>query len=270
MKSLFIKYDALSLMIVINFYDVGKYEIFNSIFANLKSEYNVKNSQQVLTIEVYKNSITAKSRNINKRIQINNTEHLIYVLIDLISEPYNVILNKEFAFFHGSVVSKDNKCVLIIAPTMQGKTTLCAKLSLMGYTYVSDDLIIVDENMNLYPLPTPVKIRRNTVLNKECFKLVYNIFETKDYYILTAKKRLDLSKLYSPCKVLFLNRNHSESEMHISQISPIDATNKFIINSAYFSNVYTHITASKKLAERCICYDINYNHFQEIIDRLSL
>ena len=270
MYNILIKHKGLSFSFVIRVYEQRIYNIINSVFRNWTVLYDENMATQCFIIEVYDKSIVIKNKNESEEIAISGIEHLIYIIIDIISEPYKAVRCNGLAFYHGGVVAKENECMLIIAPTMQGKTTLCTKLSLLGYTYISDDLIVVDNDMNVYSLPAPIKIRKNTVLEKEQLLSNYSVYETNEYSILTPNNNFDSSLVYSPKKALFLSRHTQTNGVFINKLSPFEAVKRFIVNGVYIHDVHSHLTISKRLSEECMCYEVYYNHIQEIIDGLRL
>ncbi len=269
MYELYIKHDLLFIVFYLRIRNKNIYDMISTVFSNWITTNDEWNKCEYVTIDVYQDKICINNKNQIKKITFTSVENLIYILIDVLSEPYKVIRNRNLVFFHGSVVAKYNSASLILAPTMQGKTTLCTYLSLMGYTYISDDLVLVDHNMNIYPLPTPIKVRKNNIFNNMHLVTNYNVFKTNDYSILTPKKQIDFSKVYSPQNAFFLNRDEKSENVKISELSSFNATNKFIVNGAYIDNVYFHITLSRKLAEKCKCYNVCYSDIREIINKIN-
>jgi len=64
------------------------------------------------------------------------------------------------AVFHSAAVARDGDAVLLIAPSESGKTTLTAKLVDRGWSYLTDEATIVNQDLMLDGYPKPLSIDR--------------------------------------------------------------------------------------------------------------
>lgn len=67
--------------------------------------------------------------------------------------------------FHGAVLAKEGRAVILPAEMGSGKTTLAALLAHKGFTFVSDELTVLDrgETVRVFPLPLPMSIKPGSV-----------------------------------------------------------------------------------------------------------
>lgn len=61
--------------------------------------------------------------------------------------------------FHGGAVAKDGQAYLFLAATTSGKTTLTTYLTEQGFSYLTDDCIVIDRDDRVHPFATPVHLR---------------------------------------------------------------------------------------------------------------
>ncbi len=71
---------------------------------------------------------------------------------------------KSRLWIHGACLCKDNRLVMLVAPSGFGKTTLSLALLNHGFTLLTDDIIIINcEDEVVLPYPRCPKIRKNAV-----------------------------------------------------------------------------------------------------------
>ena len=93
---------------------------------------------------------------------LNAVGFYLYAVIDKLVEGN---MDDQYFVLHGGLVAKDGQAYGIIAPTMTGKSTLVAFLSLNGFEYLADDYIFVGrEDLKVISLPLPVSLRETTAL----------------------------------------------------------------------------------------------------------
>ena len=61
---------------------------------------------------------------------------------------------------HGAAVEHNGEAYLFLAPTNSGKTTLTTYLTMRGFSYITDDCILMDRsNFTVYPHANPIHLR---------------------------------------------------------------------------------------------------------------
>lgn len=68
-----------------------------------------------------------------------------------------------FLILHSAVVEWMGTGVLLSAESGCGKSTLSAELSLRGWRLLSDELALIDENLQLIPLSRPVSLKNESI-----------------------------------------------------------------------------------------------------------
>lgn len=240
-------------------------------FSNLICEEDEIDLSRVKTISIL-------SKNDRTHILLNgvfylscekdNTEIILSAIIDIISESFDCF-PQGFSFYHAYVVAREKKAILLVAPTHQGKTTLGTALTLNGYTYLSDDVAIFNENGQLIPFDLPIKLRKTDLLRKSELLKKYHVIATKNYDFLIPYQ--NISGFFSPQKVIFLKRNHEDKNtIDVVKLDKFEALQRLISNASYCSNIFTHTLASKSLVQKCdTITEIIYNSGLEVLKFIS-
>jgi hypothetical protein len=85
--------------------------------------------------------------------------HLVYQVLDRVSaeERHKLLL-------HAAVLVHDDQAVLFAAPTGAGKSTLAAALCESGWTYLSDELAIIDPHtLRVEPYAMPIVLKPGSI-----------------------------------------------------------------------------------------------------------
>ena len=79
-----------------------------------------------------------------------------------ITEVYHQIkVPNWLSSFHACAVYKNNKTFLLLGDSGAGKSTLSSLLSLYGYRFIADDLVLMDHDFNIYDNPAAVSVKEN-------------------------------------------------------------------------------------------------------------
>ena len=161
------------------------------------------------------------------------------------------LLNEGYTFVHGACLSKKGKGVLICAFPNTGKT-LTALLGLKkehGFSYLSDDIIIVDEKgyAYCYPDPHPIFNIKGEIINrrdyvKTILKLIspvigFSAVEPIGQYT-NIYKEIENPRIIQRTKIdnIFFLEREQES---VEEISFKDAYNKLLISKRHEFPLYT-------------------------------
>ena len=68
-----------------------------------------------------------------------------------------------YLILHSAVVEWRSKGVLLSAVSGSGKSTLSAELSLQGWRLLSDELALIDDELELIPLARPVSLKNSSI-----------------------------------------------------------------------------------------------------------
>lgn len=198
----------------------------------------------------FKNNI-AKFKNIGFK---NNIENIGAIIHELILVPFNYFFTDRALIHSSSMKNLNNgKTILFGGTGGVGKTTLelylCKEL---GYSFLSDDMAIIDEHGNIYPnLSHPKIYAYNVEGNPQLKNLLFNERSVYDkFHWIMLKKLKGLSgvrRTISPDKIYqsvekdknkiseyyILSRSNKDSQIVMEKINSNDAailTLKVIIN----------------------------------------
>lgn len=86
--------------------------------------------------------------------------------------------------YHGAVCQSPNgKAIALIGETMAGKTSLNMFLCKSGFKYLSDDVVLINEDYKVLSLPIPVKVRSG-IIYSDSFYDKFIICSNNEYKIL--------------------------------------------------------------------------------------
>lgn len=97
---------------------------------------------------------------------------------------------KGASLVHGAAVSSDGSGLLFVGSGHVGKTTFALEMVRRGWSYLGDDLTILDEQGSILSYPEPVKIEGHHITRKEIQNLIYGIDDNmlRRYLELKASK----------------------------------------------------------------------------------
>jgi len=142
---------------------------------------------------------------------------------------------------HAGAVSINQKVIIFIAPTSNGKTTLTTYFVQNGFDYVTDDCTLIDmEKLIVYPYTKPIHLRQGGIdvlkkYNSEPKKTLYLNTPTIQRYVFTpincAKESLSIDQ------IIFIDRNDKRNE--VISLKPAD-TMQMLMKSPIVSNKIDH------------------------------
>lgn len=102
-------------------------------------------------------------------------EHICFFICTLIER--DVLMSfPESKVFHGSSVERNGTCICIVAPSGFGKSSIVFNLCQKGFGLVSDDLIVVSNDI-IIPIPLLIKFRSGVCIDDKSLKY----FISKDW-----------------------------------------------------------------------------------------
>lgn len=268
-KQMILDFSIFGYYIVFETNDTSITELIYKLYGNIINN-NLTNKNMIYRkVGVFKNNSKITVINGKYTYEIEEWETVDY-LLEIVNTSFDLFEKNKYIYLHGSVVAKNRKCTLFIAPTMQGKTTLCTQMVLKGYTYLSDDLIILDKQCKIYPFVSPIKFRNNIMLAEGATRNIFNRIDTNSNTILSYTKKPDFKIDYFPDKIVFLNRHHPPHPFNAKKVRALDSINKLICNAAFVENSKNHIFISKKISECVDTYDVYYNEYEEVFEFLQI
>lgn len=168
-----------------------------------------------------------------------------------------------YTLLHAAAVAYNNKAYILAADTGTGKSTLTAYLSNTGFTYLTDDKTIIEnETLNILPYRKNIMLRSGGIdvlkengINLNLLNPITWGGEVRHPYLPSCKPaddRYEIGGFY------FLSRNECEK----NTVENISSGNAFIrlLSSGLFyskSSVKSH-TILKELIKKG-CYQMNFN-----------
>ncbi len=220
----------------------SEYEFFHIMWKKCFSGFQITSSDAISDNINNIISITY----VNDCYVIKNTEFTSNDKFLIFGIAYEIALNSIYLFsecytyFHGAAMLKNEMLFLILGSTCSGKSTTSALLCMNGYSYLSDDIIpINNETLQVAAFPKPILIRNNNILYDyknpdEFFKLFdfriktlnsYNKIESRSPFYPKYVSSENNSNYYNIQKVFFLERKKNINE---SLCIPLD------LGAAYF------------------------------------
>lgn len=179
------------------------------------------------------------------------SECLLYVsdIIQHVSTPNFV------GYYHSaSCLSKNGKAILLIGATMAGKTSLNMFLCKNGFLYLSDDVSIINRELKVISMPTPVKIRRGIIYDDSFFDQ-YKIYENNEIKVLGSLNSKTTEAAYDIVGAVFLHRGY---DMKIEDMPSCELAEELMKNYAKIISMSTQVAFTSKLAAKVKGYRLFY------------
>ena len=135
--------------------------LFQAPYEYLVSQNNVINQELLITSAAENLELYFNKRNI---YNCKKSEYFILQaqFSNIITEVYHKIKAPNWlCSFHACAVHKNNKTFLLLGDSGAGKSTLSSLLSLSGYRFIADDLVLMDHEYKIYDNPAAVSIKEN-------------------------------------------------------------------------------------------------------------
>ena len=173
--------------------------------------------------------------------------------------------------FHASTIVKNDKAIMLIGDSGNGKSTLAAFLMASGYKVIADDLTpMLGSNQSLYAYPTSISIKEGAF---PLLEPLYNDF--KNYSSITLNKNkgnvkyLPLNKDVSmnigfPCHTVV----HVTYEKNVAtkfEKIPLEGILQTLIPDSWLSPNPKHASNFLDWLETITAYSLTYSDIEEIL-----
>jgi hypothetical protein len=174
------------------------------------------------------------------RLRLTSGEAFVYETADegdllcslelqLESEKERLLVGR--TVFHAAVVTSESGALAVFGRTMAGKTTLVTALVELGFSYVTDDSAIVNEDGTISPYPRPLNLRSGAsallgTLGGRFERVDYTVERGSRVEYLVPTAAATASGPCRPSLVAFLERDRSE--LAIASISAAEATARIL------------------------------------------
>jgi len=177
--------------------------------------------------------------------------------------------------FHASSVRKNSKSILILGHSGSGKSTLTTLLCLHGFRFISDDLVLMNENQKIYDNPMATSLKENSwrpIINH--YPKLNNIEAVKISKKGNRVKYLDFhglqenqNKHFEIKDLLWVNYSINSKNL----IRPINEKEslKRLIPETWINNDIDSIKNWISWFRDCKSWDINYNNFDIALQKIN-
>jgi HprK-related kinase A len=179
---------------------------------------------------------------------------------------------------HAAVVARDNRAVIMPAPTGSGKSTLCAALSWRGWRLFSDEICVSSFGDGaILPNPRPVSLKNNAIGAIAAFEPRAEFSAT---YTGTAKG--DVAYMRPPADAIWRFKEsaipslvvapqyHEGVPVSARRMATMEGLRWLIDNSVNYSSMlqsgFDILTA---IADRCGVYVLTYSDLNEAVDAVD-
>ena len=190
--------------------------------------------------------------------------------MELIQGIYNKPEEEWMGVFHGSAISNQKGCALLLGDSGNGKSTALALLQAAGFHCIADDFIpIAAKDQLVYPLPAAISVKTTSVP----YLLPYypELEHTKEYHL----KRLDKHVRYlkpknfntnhkSTAKALIFIKYKPESDLIVNEI-PEDEALEQLIPDSWISSLEINAKAFMYWFSKLKYYQLTYSDNDKMI-----
>ena len=191
--------------------------------------------------------------------------------MELIQKIHHKEESEWMGVFHASALSNDNKAILFLGDSGNGKSTSLALLQANGFTCLADDFVPIDEkNQDVYSFPAAISIKKNSL---ETLLPIYPELETTAEYNFERLNKIvrflkpnntDFTQ-HLPCKELIFIKYEKDSEIKFSEISKLEAFQQLVPDS-WLSPNKENAAIFLDWFSKLNCYSLTYSRNEEMID----
>lgn len=182
---------------------------------------------------------------------------------------------RKLFFVHGGALKYKKKGIILAGHSGSGKSTLTYALAKNGFTYLTDESILIDaENFKIMPYPVSPSFEKDSV---HLFKEVNLSFkEDKKLHNESVKSFLDIKKIgiitssssITP-RVIIFPRYTPNKRPHFKPLPKYRALDFLKKNIFSFQEPKKIKTSKSKIAqsliEKCACYELSSNKLDETV-----
>ena len=141
-----------------------------------------------------------------------------------------ILIQRDYLVLHGSALAKNNKAILFLGDSGQGKSTIAYSLLEKGWKLLADDLIAIDQNSFVLPGMPRIKLWERTLsefnLNRNNFSRVRK--NVDKYELSTACLNIQESKVELENIFILKKGSHKEIEGDIKVENIINQKDKLL------------------------------------------
>lgn len=170
---------------------------------------------------------------------------------------------------HAAAVGHNNRSYIFAAPTGSGKTTLIAYLSESGYSYISDDKVVIDiTSLRVQSNPQPLHLREESVpvLHDYGIDITVPITETESFRRIVYLPDNFISGEFPIGGLFFIQRDKVENSC--TSVPPAEAV-QLIIQNLHSPDVNMSVCLRCAIKLALICRKIVYSDMDYVNNLLK-
>lgn len=180
---------------------------------------------------------------------------------------------------HAGAIARNQCCIILPAISGSGKSTLTAALLHEGYTYFSDDLVLLTADHLLRPVPVSLGLKQGTwPILQSLFPSIENLNthcradKQLIRYLPPPKNNLPAKNIDKLCVTHMVFPHYdANSSLNIQKLTPADALVR-MTEAGYDTNNALNRQQIESLVEwisRLDCYAIVYNSLTDAVDAIN-
>lgn len=188
------------------------------------------------------------------------------IIIDIYQKPEEDWMG----VFHASAVNYQNKSMLFLGDSGNGKSTSLAILNAHGFNSIADDFVPIDNNKNIHFYPAAISIKKKSV--STLLSYYPELKSSTEYHFKNLNKvvrflppRKMSYKSKTQCKALVFIKYNPKVEIDLKQISKIDAFQQLVPDS-WISPLEKNANVFMDWFLDLPCYQLTYSDNTEMID----
>ena len=264
-------YKINSLIFKVEFYSEYELYLVHPKFAHLEVENNYKTS---FTFTVFLNNTVVFLSVDNTIIGAWDKKEIHFFQgkfsMELTQKIHQKEENKWLGVFHASAVSNEEKAVLFLGGSGNGKSTSLALLQRSGFTCLADDFVPIDKDKKeVYSFPAAISIKKNSL--KTLLPLYPELENSAEYSFERLHKIVRYLKpnntnllSHLPCKDLVFIKYEKNSDLKFDRISKIEAFQQLVPDS-WLSPIKENAEVFLDWFDTLNCYQITYSKNKKMI-----
>lgn len=194
--------------------------------------------------------------------------------MEFIQAMYHKEESEWMGIFHASAVSNQQKAVLFLGDSGNGKSTSLALLQKHGFQCMADDFVpVAATNKEVYHFAAAISVKNSSLQTLTPLYPLLN--DTKEYHLKRLNKRVRYlppnytdTQTHLPCKDLVFIKYQKEVALSFTKISKQKAFEQLVPDS-WLSPKKENATAFLEWFATLNCYQITYSQTNEMVASVS-
>ena len=190
--------------------------------------------------------------------------------MEFIQAMYHKEESEWMGVFHASAVSNQQKAVLFLGDSGNGKSTSLALLQKHGFQCMADDFVpVAAKNKGVYHFPAAISVKNSSLQTLAPLYLILN--DTKEYHLKRLNKRVRYlppnytdTQTHLACKDLVFIKYQKDVALSFSKISKQKAFEQLVPDS-WLSPKKENAATFLEWFATLNCYQITYSETNEMV-----